>query len=52
MTTSIYEKMTVINEVEEGLLNVLCTKIAEEVGIPLRKVLTQCLDSQMQVKMC
>ena len=52
MSTSIYEMLNVINEVEEGLLNVLCTKIAEEVGIPLRKVLTQYLDGQMQVRMC
>jgi len=36
MATSIYEKLNVINEVEEGLLNVLCTKIAEEVGVLLR----------------
>jgi hypothetical protein len=52
MATSIFEKLNVINEVEEGLLNVLCTKTDEEVGIPLRKVLTQCLDGQMQVRMC
>jgi len=52
MATSKYEKLSVINEVEEGLLNVLCTKIAEEVGIPLIKVMTQCLDSQMQGRMC
>jgi len=52
MATSIYEKLNVINDVEEGLLNVLCTKIAEEVDIPLKKVLTQCLDSQMHVRMC
>jgi hypothetical protein len=36
MATSIYEKLNVINEVEEGLLIVLCTKIAEEVGVLLR----------------
>jgi hypothetical protein len=38
MATAIYEKLNIINEVEEGLLNVLCTKMAEKLGIPWRKV--------------
>jgi chemotaxis regulatin CheY-phosphate phosphatase CheZ len=38
MATAIYEMLNIINGVEEGLLNVLCTKMAEKLGVSRRKV--------------
>jgi hypothetical protein len=48
---SVYEKLNIINKVDDDP-NVSCTKSAEYLGISVRKVLTDCLDGELQVRIC